>query len=49
MKEYVKANDKYLELAIGNSAWRILFIYIAMGVTMLGIHERKGTKKIYTT
>lgn len=26
MKEYVKANDKYLELAIGNSAWRIFLI-----------------------
>eukprot|EP01017_Pseudomicrothorax_dubius_P051117 TRINITY_DN9781_c0_g1_i2.p1 TRINITY_DN9781_c0_g1~~TRINITY_DN9781_c0_g1_i2.p1 ORF type:complete len:373 (-),score=100.78 TRINITY_DN9781_c0_g1_i2:105-1223(-) len=40
-KEYVKAHDKYLELAIGNAPW-------PMGVTMVGIHERSGRSKIFT-
>ncbi len=40
MKEYVRANDKYLELAIGNAPW-------PMGVTMVGIHERSGRSRIY--
>jgi len=34
-KHYNLAYDKYLELAIGNSAWPI-------GVTMVGIHERSA-------
>ncbi|CAD8093759.1 unnamed protein product [Paramecium primaurelia] len=38
-KEYVRAYDKYLELAIGNAPW-------PMGVTMVGIHERTGRSKI---
>ena len=41
-KEYIKANDKYLELAIGNAPW-------PMGVTMVGIHERTGRAKIYSS
>jgi len=41
-KDYVRANDKYLELAIGNAPW-------PMGVTMVGIHERKGRSKIFTS
>lgn len=41
MKEYVRAHDKYLELAIGNAPW-------PMGVTMVGIHERSGRSRIFT-
>ena len=39
MKEYVRANDVYMQLCIGNSPW-------PMGVTMVGIHERSGRSKI---
>ena len=42
MKEYVRAHDKYLELAIGNAPWPI-------GVTMVGIHERSGRSRIFTS
>ena len=38
-REYVKAHDHYLQLAIGNAAW-------PLGVTMVGIHERGGREKI---
>ena len=38
-KEYVRANDIYMKLCIGNSPWPI-------GVTMVGIHERSGRSKI---
>eukprot|EP01056_Protomagalhaensia_sp_Gyna25_P005016 Protomagalhaensia_sp_Gyna_25__5015@NODE_555_length_3134_cov_94_974152_g431_i0_p2_GENE_NODE_555_length_3134_cov_94_974152_g431_i0NODE_555_length_3134_cov_94_974152_g431_i0_p2_ORF_typecomplete_len293_score55_84Prp18/PF02840_15/5_8e03Prp18/PF02840_15/2_3e34PRP4/PF08799_11/0_00048PRP4/PF08799_11/1_2e04Autoind_bind/PF03472_15/0_03DUF1451/PF07295_11/1_2e03DUF1451/PF07295_11/0_079DUF1133/PF06576_11/0_11_NODE_555_length_3134_cov_94_974152_g431_i022213099 len=41
-KEYVRAHDKYIELAIGNAAW-------PMGVTMVGIHERVGRSKIFSS
>jgi len=41
-KEYVKAHDAYILLAIGNAAW-------PMGVTMVGIHERAGRSKIFDT
>ncbi|XP_953586.1 pre-mRNA splicing protein (Prp18) [Theileria annulata] len=39
---YKKAYDIYMLLAIGNAAW-------PMGVTMVGIHERAGRSKIYTS
>ncbi len=39
-KDYIRAHDRYIELAIGNSPW-------PMGVTMVGIHERSGRSKIY--
>ena len=39
-REYVKANDAYLQMAIGNSPWPI-------GVTMVGIHARTGREKIF--
>ena len=42
MQEYMKADDKYLALGIGNSPW-------PMGVTMVGIHERSGRSRIYTS
>lgn len=42
MKEYIRAHDKYVELAIGNSPW-------PMGVTMVGIHERSGRSRINTS
>ncbi len=39
-RNYLKANDAYLEMAIGNAAWPI-------GVTMVGIHARTGREKIF--
>jgi pre-mRNA-splicing factor 18 len=42
LREYVKAHDKYVELGIGNSPW-------PMGVTMIGIHERSGRSRIFTS
>ncbi len=42
INEYVKAHDKYLEVAIGKAPW-------PMGVTMVGIHERSGRSKIYSS
>lgn len=41
LREYVKAHDKYLGLAIGNAPW-------PMGVTSVGIHERPGRQRIET-
>eukprot|EP00300_Choanocystis_sp_HF-7_P036603 c5246_g1_i1.p1 GENE.c5246_g1_i1~~c5246_g1_i1.p1 ORF type:complete len:219 (-),score=51.70 c5246_g1_i1:74-730(-) len=38
-REYQKAHDHYIGLAIGNAAWPI-------GVTMTGIHERSAREKI---
>jgi len=38
-KNYIKANDSYYRMAIGNSPW-------PMGVTMVGIHERSAREKI---
>ncbi|KAH3893228.1 pre-mRNA-splicing factor 18-like [Dreissena polymorpha] len=38
-RHYLKANDSYLEMAIGNAPWPI-------GVTMVGIHARTGREKI---
>lgn len=40
-KDYVKANDAYLQMAIGNAPWPI-------GVTMVGIHARTGREKIFS-
>jgi pre-mRNA-splicing factor 18 len=40
-REYVKANDTYLQMAIGNAPW-------PMGVTMVGIHERSAREKIFS-
>ena len=40
-REYVRANDTYLRLSIGNAPWPI-------GVTMVGIHERSAHEKITT-
>jgi pre-mRNA-splicing factor 18 len=39
-RQYVKANDTYLTLAIGKAAWPI-------GVTMVGIHERSAREKLH--
>jgi len=39
---YVKANDAYYKISIGNSPW-------PMGVTMVGIHERSSQEKISTS
>ncbi|XP_059485141.1 pre-mRNA-splicing factor 18 [Neocloeon triangulifer] len=38
-RNYLKANDCYLMMAIGNAPWPI-------GVTMVGIHARTGREKI---
>ncbi|KAL0487662.1 pre-mRNA-splicing factor 18 [Acrasis kona] len=40
-REYVKANDLYLQLSIGNAPW-------PMGVTMVGIHARSARERINT-
>lgn len=40
LKEYIRANDVYMKLCIGNSPW-------PMGVTSIGIHERSARTKIY--
>ncbi|XP_063717508.1 pre-mRNA-splicing factor 18-like [Symsagittifera roscoffensis] len=40
-KEYIKASDSYLQMAIGNAPWPI-------GVTMHGIHARPGKDKLAT-
>ncbi|CAH3179939.1 unnamed protein product [Porites lobata] len=40
-REYVKANDSYLQMAIGNAPWPI-------GVSMVGIHARTGREKIFS-
>ena len=37
--EFVKANDAYMDVAIGRAAWPI-------GVTMVGIHARSGRARI---
>ncbi|ESN93624.1 hypothetical protein HELRODRAFT_157830 [Helobdella robusta] len=39
-RHYLKANEAYLEMAIGNAPWPI-------GVTMVGIHARTGREKIF--
>eukprot|EP00743_Colponemidia_sp_Colp-15_P007477 GILK01008081.1.p1 GENE.GILK01008081.1~~GILK01008081.1.p1 ORF type:complete len:373 (+),score=75.64 GILK01008081.1:37-1119(+) len=41
-RQYVQAHDTYLRLAIGNAPW-------PMGVTMVGIHERSGRSKIFSS
>ncbi|SCZ97815.1 BZ3500_MvSof-1268-A1-R1_Chr3-3g06389 [Microbotryum saponariae] len=41
IREYLRANDAYLRLSIGNAPWPI-------GVTMVGIHERSGREKIFS-
>ncbi|RKO92025.1 Prp18 domain-containing protein, partial [Blyttiomyces helicus] len=41
-REYLKANDAYLRLSIGNAPWPI-------GVTMVGIHERSAREKIFAS
>nr|CAG4646159.1 EOG090X03WO [Macrothrix elegans] len=40
-RNYVHANDAYLQMAIGNAPWPI-------GVTMVGIHARTGREKIFS-
>jgi len=40
--DYVKANDSFFRMSIGNSPW-------PMGVTMVGIHERSSREKISTS
>ncbi|XP_047520974.1 pre-mRNA-splicing factor 18 [Pieris napi] len=40
-RNYIKASDDYLQMAIGNAPWPI-------GVTMVGIHARTGREKIFS-
>ena len=42
LREYILANQNYMDLSIGNAPWPI-------GVTMVGIHERSGRAKIFTS
>ena len=39
-RNYVKAADEYIMIAIGNAPW-------PMGVTMVSIHERAGREKLF--
>ncbi|OQV23970.1 Pre-mRNA-splicing factor 18 [Hypsibius exemplaris] len=39
--EYVRANEVFLQMAIGNAPWPI-------GVTAVGIHSRPGREKVFT-
>lgn len=39
LREYVRANDEYLRLSIGNAPWPI-------GVSMVSIHERSSGQRI---
>merc|ERR1712053_68065 len=41
-RNYDKAQEKYLEMSIGNAPW-------PMGVTQVGIHERAGRSKIFSS
>jgi pre-mRNA-splicing factor 18 len=38
-RNYIKANEYFLEMAIGNAPWPI-------GATMVGIHARPGRERI---
>ena len=38
-RNYIKANEHFLEMAIGNAPWPI-------GATMVGIHARPGRERI---
>lgn len=40
-RDYLRASDAYLTMAIGNAPWPI-------GVTMVGIHARTGREKIFS-
>jgi pre-mRNA-splicing factor 18 len=39
-RDYIKANNAYMEMAIGNAPWPV-------GVTRSGIHQRPGSAKSY--
>ncbi|GAU93345.1 hypothetical protein RvY_05299 [Ramazzottius varieornatus] len=40
-RDYVRANEVFLQMAIGNAPWPI-------GVTAVGIHSRPGREKVFT-
>ena len=40
-RNYTKAGDFYIQMAVGNAPWPI-------GVTMVGIHERSAREKIHS-
>ena len=41
-KEYMQANDSYVQLSIGNAPW-------PLGVTAIHAHERSTDKKLYSS
>ncbi|CAK5106894.1 unnamed protein product [Meloidogyne enterolobii] len=41
-KDYIQANNAYMEMAIGNAPWPV-------GVTRSGIHQRPGSSKAYAS
>jgi hypothetical protein len=41
-RDYVQANNAYMEMAIGNAPWPV-------GVTRSGIHQRPGSSKAYVS
>merc|ERR1719219_2945129 len=40
-RDYILANERYMEMAIGNAPWPI-------GVTNAGIHARPGRERIFS-
>uniref|UniRef100_A0A0N4VPI3 Pre-mRNA-splicing factor 18 n=1 Tax=Enterobius vermicularis TaxID=51028 RepID=A0A0N4VPI3_ENTVE len=41
-RDYIKANNAYMEMAIGNAPWPV-------GVTRSGLHQRPGSAKAYVS
>jgi len=41
-RDYIRANNAYMEMAIGNAPWPV-------GVTRSGIHQRPGSSKAYVS
>lgn len=41
-RNYIVANNAYMEMAIGNAPWPV-------GVTRSGIHQRPGSSKAYVS
>ena len=42
MQNYIRAYEKYNDVAIGNKTWSV-------GINMLGVHARTGKSRIFFT
>lgn len=49
IREYMRANDAYMLLSIGNAAWPIGVDSVGIPVLIVGIHERKEQEKLNTS